>query len=103
MPYFDRLAETFKDRPVQFLSVSLDTGEQLMAAWREIVSVKDGKSPVINLNLPGGFRSDFTARMNIHSVPRVVLVDKDGRIVDAYAKRPSDPKLKMQLEALVAQ
>lgn len=103
MPYFDRLAETFKDRPVQFLSVSLDTGEQLMAAWREMVSAKDGKSPVINLNLPGGFRSDFTARMNIHSVPRVVLVDKDGRIVDAYAKRPSDPKLKMQLEALVAQ
>ena len=27
MPYFDRLAETFKDRPVQFLSVSLDTGD----------------------------------------------------------------------------
>lgn len=23
MPYFDRLAETFKDRPVQFLSVSV--------------------------------------------------------------------------------
>lgn len=39
--------------------------------------------------------------MNIRSVPRVVLVDKDGRIVDAYAKRPSDPKLKLQLEKLM--
>lgn len=101
MPYFDRLAETFKDRPVQFLSVSLDTGDQLMALWKKMVSEKDGKSPVLNLNLPGGFRSDFTARMNIRSVPRVVLVDKDGRIVDAYAKRPSDPKLKLQLEKLM--
>lgn len=64
MPYFDRLAETFKDRPVQFLSVSLDTGDQLMALWKKMVSEKDGKSPVLNLNLPGGFRSDFTARMN---------------------------------------
>ena len=101
MPYFDRLAETFKDRPVQFLSVSLDTGDQLMALWKKMVSEKDGKSPVLNLNLPGGFRSDFTARMNIRSVPRVVLVDKDGHIVDAYAKRPSDPKLKLQLEKLM--
>ncbi len=32
----------------------------------------------------------FYGRMNIRSVPRVVLVDKDGHIVDAYAKRPSD-------------
>ena len=39
--------------------------------------------------------------MNIRSVPRVVLVDKDGHIVDAYAKRPSDPKLKLQLEKLM--
>ena len=32
-----------------------------MALWKKMVSEKDGKSPVLNLNLPGGFRSDFTA------------------------------------------
>lgn len=101
MPYFDRLSEIFKDEAVQFLSVSVDAGDQLMAAWKKMMSEKDGKSPVLNVNLPGGFRSDFMKQMNIHGVPRVVLVDKDGRIVDAYAKRPSDPKLKLQLEALM--
>lgn len=101
MPYFDRLAEEFQGRPVQFMSVSLDTGDQLMETWRKMVAERDGKSPVLNLNLPGGFRSDFTSRMNIRSVPRVVLVDQEGRIVDAYAKRPSDPKLKLQLEELM--
>lgn len=101
MPYFECLSEIFKDEPVQFLSVSVDAGDQLMATWRKMMEEKDGKSPVLNVNLPGGFRSDFMKQMNIHGVPRVVLVDKDGRIVDAYAKRPSDPKLKLQLETLM--
>ena len=37
----------------------------------------------------------------IHGVPRIVIVDEEGKIVDANDKRPSDPKLRMQLEQLV--
>lgn len=35
------------------------------------------------------------------STSGIVIVDEEGKIVDAYAKRPSDPKLRMQLEQLV--
>ena len=31
----------------------------------------------------------------------IVIVDKEGKIVDANAKRPSDPKLRMLLERLI--
>lgn len=101
MPYYDKLAEEMQGKPIQFLSVSLDTGNQLMATWKKMMEEKDGKSPVLNVNLPQGFKSDFAANMNIRSVPRIVLVDKDGNIVDAYAKRPSDPKLKEQINTLL--
>lgn len=101
MPFFDKLAEEFQGQSVQFISISLDMGDQLMSLWKKMMAEKDDKGPVLNVNLPGGFKSEFAAKMNIRSVPRIVLVDKEGNIVDAYAKRPSDPKLKQQIENLL--
>lgn len=101
MPFFDKLAEELKGQPVQFISVSLDTGDQLMALWKKMMAGKDDQDPVLNVNLPNGFKSEFAVKMNIRSVPRIVLVDKEGNIVDAYAKRPSDLKLKQQIEGLL--
>lgn len=73
-----------------------------MAAWRKMMEGKEA-SPVLHLNLPGGFKSDFMKTLNITSVPRMLLLDREGRIVEAYAKRPSDPKLKQQIEQLLAE
>ena len=101
MPYFDKLSMKYKDQPVQFLSVSLDTGNQLMAKWREMIMAHKGDTKVLFLNLPNGFKNSFTQKMNIHSVPRIMLIDQQGNIIDAYAKRPSDPKLQKQIDALL--
>ena len=102
MPYLEQLAEDLNGRNIRFVSVSLDTGNQLMAAWRKMMEVKEG-SAVLNLNLPGGFKSDFMKTLNIKAVPRMLLVDCEGKIVEPYAKRPSDPKLKQQIERLLAE
>ena len=101
MPYFDKLSMEYKDQPVQFLSVSLDTGNQLLAKWRELINGHKGDTRVLFLNLPNGFKNPFTQEMNIHSVPRIMLIDQQGNIVDSYAKRPSDPKLKKQIDELL--
>lgn len=101
MPYFDKLAKELAGKDVKFISVSLDTGEQLLAAWRKIVAAKEPSSEVVYLNLNGGFKSGFVKEMNIRSVPRIMMVGKDGRIIDTYAKKPSDPKLKQQIEQLL--
>ncbi len=102
MPYLERLAGEMNGRDIRFVSVSLDTGNQLMAAWRKMMEGKEA-SPVLHLNLPGGFKSDFMKTLNITSVPRMLLLDREGWIVEAYAKRPSDPKLKQQIEQLLAE
>lgn len=101
MPYFDQLSLRYKGKPVQFLSVSLDTGTQLLGKWREMMINHKGDTQVLFLNLPDGFKNSFTKEMNIRSVPRIMLIDQEGKIIDAYAKRPSDPKLQMQLDALL--
>ena len=63
--------------------------------------VKDKKGAEYHLNVPDGFKSTLAKSYLIRAVPRIVIIDKEGKIVDAYAKRPSDPKLKMQLEQLI--
>jgi hypothetical protein len=37
----------------------------------------------------------------INSIPRFILIAPDGTVVDADAKRPSDPALTAQLDELL--
>ena len=99
MPYYDRLADELAATGIQFLSISLDTGSQLMATWKKMMTSR-APSNVLYLNIPGGFKSDFIKQTGIKSVPRLMIVDKDGTIIDSCAKRPSDPKLKAKLSSL---
>lgn len=95
MPYMEKLAEKMKGENIQFFTLSLDTGEQLLKAWKELVKDKSGAT--LQLNVPNGFKSELARHYGIRSVPRIVIIDRQGKIVDAFAKRPSDPKLYLQL------
>ena len=99
MPYMEKLADEMKGMPIVFASLSLDTGDELVGLWKQMV--QDKKGAEYHLNVPGGFKSDLSKAYLIHGVPRIIIIDKEGKIVDAYAKRPSDPKLKMQLLELM--
>ncbi|MGL5730279.1 MAG: TlpA family protein disulfide reductase [Bacteroidales bacterium] len=99
MPHLEKIARDMEDKDIQFISLSLDTGEGLIQAWKDFIAKKGDET--LNLNLPGGFRSPIVKEYLIKGVPRILIVDKEGRIVDAYAKRPSDPKPKKQLEELL--
>ena len=95
----EKLADDMQGENIVFIAMSVDTGDELMALWREMV--KDKRGAELQLNLPGGFKSDLVKKYLIHGVPRIVIVDKEGKIVDANAKRPSDLKLRMLLERLI--
>lgn len=99
MPYMEKLAEEFKGKEIQFFTLSLDSGEPLLKTWRSLV--KDNAGATLQLNVPGGFKSALAKAYGIHAVPRIVIVDQEGNIVDAFARRPSDPKLRQQLRELL--
>ena len=102
MPYFDKVATDFDGRGVKFVSLSLDTGDELYATWEKMMQEKAHTPGVISVNLPDGFNSPLLGKLNIHGVPRIMLLDREGKIVESYAKRPSDPKLRQQLENLIS-
>lgn len=91
-----RLARQFKDRAAVVL-LSLDMNEQ---QWRRTIEK-------YNLSVDGfvhyrvGEGSAAAINFDLKQIPRYVLIDKNGNIVDPQAKPPTDPKLKTDLETLI--
>ena len=47
------------------------------------------------------WNSEFVKAYGISGIPRFILIDPKGNIVDANAERPSSPALTTQLENLL--
>jgi len=95
IPYLNKLEKEFKDKEIQFVSISKNDKKEL---WMEMVNEKELGG--IQLFAPDNNIS-FFKEYAVKAIPRFILIDKDGKIIDVNAKRPSDPKLKEQLEKLL--
>lgn len=95
MPYLRKLEDTLSNRDIVFVSICKDDYKQ---NWER--SIKNSQSKSIQLFAEDGndkFFKDFI----VNSIPRCILIDKDGKIINSNAKRPSDPALLSQLELLL--
>ena len=89
------LAKEFPD--IQFVSISIDQRRHF-ETWRKIVYEED--LPGIQL-IAYNENVEFKDNYAIRSLPRYVLIDKDGNIVSANVFRPSDPQLISLFEELL--
>ena len=62
--------------------------------------VADKELKGIQLFADADWKSDFVKKYAIDGIPRFILLDAEGKIVNADAPRPSDPKLKDVLTEL---
>ena len=90
MPYFDLLKKAYKGKNIAFVSISSDAkiNDWLKASKEESL---ENKNNFLLLNFD---KSPFVKQYGINSIPRYMLIGKDGKIINADAPRPSDPKLK---------
>lgn len=94
-PYSKKMHENLskKDKKkIEFLYISIDATEE---AWKKAVE-QNGLEGVHGLS-PGNWNSEACKYFGINSIPRYMILDKDGNIVDANAKRPSDETVLQQL------
>lgn len=99
IPSLKKLDAEYADKNIQFVSISIDDamrsgGGDAGAAkskWRTMVDEKD----LIGLQLfsDKNWQSDFVQNYNINAIPRFILIDPEGNVVDANAPRPSSKKL----------
>ncbi|MBQ0023824.1 MAG: TlpA family protein disulfide reductase [Prevotellaceae bacterium] len=96
IPHLEELVKKMAGKEnLQFVSFSVDDD---LDAWHNKLD-KD-KPEWQQFVLDGEANKEFSAALNIQGIPRFVLLDPEGKIVDPDAKRPSDKKLEEELNSL---
>ncbi|MBS9767349.1 MAG: TlpA family protein disulfide reductase [Flavobacteriaceae bacterium] len=90
IPFMKKLEEKYHKKDIIFISISVDDLKK-KDAWKKMVKEKEMAG--VQLFADKSFDSDFIKNYSVNSIPRFIFLDKKGKIIDANAPRPSDPKL----------
>lgn len=93
-PKFQELAEKYSDKDIRFIAVSTDRRRE---DWLNYINHKKSKLPQYNCVDNEGLGAGW----QIKYIPRFILIDANFNIIDAYAPRPSDPKIEEILNAIL--
>lgn len=91
IPFLKEIEKEYHNKNIEFVSISVDKKEAY-DTWKNMVTSENLGG--IQLYADNNFESDFIMEYGINAIPRFILVDPDGNIVDANTLRPSNPKLK---------
>jgi len=95
IPHLQELEKTLKGKNIQFVSISKGDYRD---RWEAMV--KEKQLGGIQLFAPDDQIAFFKDYM-VDGIPRFIILDKDLKIIDANAKKPSDPRLKEELLKLL--
>ncbi|MDD2986369.1 TlpA disulfide reductase family protein [Flavobacterium sp.] len=90
IPALKEVEKTYHGKNIEFVSISIDDRKD-HEKWKKMVADKELKG--IQLFADADWKSDFVKKYAIDGIPRFILLDAEGKIVNADAPRPSDPKL----------
>ena len=87
LPYLEGLQEKFKPTDnIEFISISIDQNED---PWRKMLEAKKMKG--LQLYATGAWNAEIITNYKIQGIPRFIIIDKEGKMVDGNAPRPSNP------------
>jgi thiol-disulfide isomerase/thioredoxin len=98
-PYLKQLETIYSSN--KFLIISISTDENL-TNW--LKAIEDDKLVISNnYCIIKNTSTDLIKKFNISTIPRYMLIGKNGKIISEDAPRPSDPKLKMLIDKYINQ
>jgi thiol-disulfide isomerase/thioredoxin len=97
IPSLQEVEEQFQGKNIVFVSISIDNTKD-REKWSNLVNKKELSG--IQLLADKEWDSKFIKEYNIQAIPRFILIDTNGNIVNTQAPRPSDPKLVELLNSL---
>jgi thiol-disulfide isomerase/thioredoxin len=96
IPSLKKLEGDFHGKNVEFVSISIDVKKDF-EKWKKMVNEKELKG--IQLFADNDWKSTFVKSYAIDGIPRFILIDKAGNIIDSDAPRPSDPQIRELIKA----
>ena len=94
LPALEALQEDYKAQPITFVSISVDRDKE---AWKAMV--KEKKLRGIHLYASPETKELFKELYDLRSIPRYMLIDEKGNIINANLPMPSDKNLKELITA----
>ena len=94
-PYLEQLIRKYEGKNIVFVSISTDRDRQ---AWEKFVKAEQ----LGGLQLYGGRRNSFVEAFVARNIPRFILLDQEGKIIEADMTRPSDPRTIEVLDSLIS-
>ncbi len=88
IPFLQTLEKKFHGKNIEFVSISIDKPQQ-HEAWKNMIAQKN----MSGIQLFAGEDQSFAQAYQISGIPRFILIDPEGKIVNANAPRPSNPSL----------
>ena len=89
-PIFEKMAEKYKDQPIAFLALSVD---ESLPAWLQHQQMNKGKAMQWRAN---GMQ-EMSRLYGVDAIPRFLLIDPQGRFVNANMPMPSDANFEVLL------
>ncbi len=97
IPSLKKVEEKYHGKNIEFVSISVDKVAD-RDKWTKMIEEKELKG--VQLMADNAFQSDFVQDYLIMGIPRFILIDPNGNIVNSNAPRPSDKKLIKIFDAL---
>ncbi|MFC0876555.1 redoxin family protein [Saccharicrinis sp. FJH2] len=92
IPFLKTLESELHNKDIAFVSISIDDDKD---AWEKMV--KDENLQGYQIFADKAWESDIVKNYLIRGIPRFIMIDKNGNIIDINATRPSDPTTKETL------
>lgn len=96
-PFITKVEKEFHGKNIKFVSISIDRLKDEQK-WRDMIKAQ-GLSG-IQLLADKEITSSFIAGYYIQAIPRFIILDKEGKIINSDAPRPSEPELTDILNSL---
>ncbi|OXB05394.1 hypothetical protein B0A81_14085 [Flavobacterium plurextorum] len=98
IPHMKKIEEDYHGKNIVFVSLSLDKPKDAQK-WKDFVTKEQLKG--IQLMADKDFGSDVAKNYDVNAIPRFLLFDTKGNIINSDALRPSNPELRVQLDKLL--
>lgn len=98
IPYLQKIEEKYQGKNIEFVSISIDNAKD-NEKWKNFVTAKHLGG--VQLFADKDWGSDFVVKYGVTGIPRFILIDPKGNIVNSDAARPSSPELQAQLDTLL--
>ena len=80
------MEEKYREEDIAFVSLSIDQLKNI-SKWKDMIVDKELEG--IQIIADKAWRSKFVTDYVIEGIPRFILIDKDGNLMDPMAPRPA--------------